>query len=63
MTVTGDKSLLDKYDLKSNNAILAEEKHMPLFDEILKNEKIEFTAGGSGLNSLRIAQVSDLLTS
>lgn len=57
MTVTGDQTLLDKYDLKSNNAILAEEKHMPLYEELLKNEKIEFTAGGSAQNSLRVAQV------
>lgn len=57
MTVTGDQGLLDKYDLKSNNAILAEEKHIPLYEELLKNDKIEFTAGGSAQNSLRVAQV------
>ena len=27
--------LLDKYGLKSNDAILAEEKHMPLYDELV----------------------------
>jgi len=56
MTVVGDQNLLDKYDLKSNNAILAEEKHMPLYKELMDNEKIEYTAGGSGQNSLRVAQ-------
>ncbi|VVC33360.1 Hypothetical protein CINCED_3A008250 [Cinara cedri] len=56
MTVVGDQSLLDKYDLKGNNAILADEKHMPLYGELLNNEKIEFTAGGSAQNSLRVAQ-------
>lgn len=56
MTVVGDQDLLNKYDLKSNNAILAEEKHMPLYEELLNNNKIEYTAGGSGQNSLRVAQ-------
>lgn len=57
MTVSGDQNLLDKYGLKNNDAILAEEKHMPLYEEILNNDQIEFTAGGSAQNSLRIVQV------
>lgn len=57
MTVVGDQNLLDKYDLKNNNAILAEEKHMPLYEELMKNKNIEYTAGGSAQNSLRVAQV------
>ncbi|CAI6362117.1 unnamed protein product [Macrosiphum euphorbiae] len=56
MTVVGDQTLLDKYDLKNNNAILAEEKHMPLYEELLNNKNIEYTAGGSAQNSLRVAQ-------
>jgi len=61
MTVVGDQTLLDKYDLKNNNAILAEEKHMPLYEELLKNKNIEYTAGGSAQNSLRVAQVLSML--
>lgn len=61
MTVVGDQKLLDKYDLKNNSAILAEEKHMPLYEEIMMNDKIEYTAGGSAQNSLRIAQVVSLM--
>jgi len=57
MAVNGDQDLLNKYDLKCNNAILAEEKHMPLYEELMKNEKIVCTAGGSAQNSLRVAQV------
>lgn len=57
MTVDGDQDLLNKYDLKNNNAILAEEKHMPLYEELMKNEKTVCTAGGSAQNSLRVAQV------
>lgn len=61
MTVVGDQNLLNKYDLKSNNAILAEEKHMPLYEELMNNKNIEFTAGGSGQNSLRVAQVFSIV--
>lgn len=61
MTVVGDQHLLDKYDLEKNGVILAEKKHMPLYEEILQNKIVEFTAGGSGQNSLRVAQVSDIL--
>jgi len=61
MTVVGDQNLLDKYDLKNNNAILAEEKHMPLYEELMKNKNIEYTAGGSAQNSLRVAQVFSVL--
>lgn len=56
MTVVGDQNLLNKYDLKNNDAILAEEKHMPLYEELMNNEKVEYTAGGSAQNSLRVAQ-------
>ncbi|XP_050436741.1 uncharacterized protein LOC126843340 [Adelges cooleyi] len=56
MSINGDDDLLNKYDLKSNNAILAEEKHMPLYEELINFEKVEYTAGGSAQNSLRVAQ-------
>ena len=31
MQVTNGEELLKKYELKSNDAILAEEKHMPMY--------------------------------
>ena len=31
MQVTNGKELLKKYDLKANDAILAEEKHAPMY--------------------------------
>jgi adenosine kinase len=46
---------LDKYELKMGNAILAEEKHKPLYGEMEKNFKVEYIAGGSTLNSIRVA--------
>uniref|UniRef100_A0A673H2T8 Adenosine kinase n=1 Tax=Sinocyclocheilus rhinocerous TaxID=307959 RepID=A0A673H2T8_9TELE len=51
-----DKDFLDKYGLKPNDQILAEEKHKALFDEIVKKSKVEYHAGGSTQNSVKIAQ-------
>lgn len=48
--------LLVKYDLKSNNAILAESQHMPLYDELVKNYPVQYIAGGATQNSIRVAQ-------
>lgn len=50
------QDLLDKYGLQLNNAILAEEKHLPLYDELVKNYPVEYIAGGATLNSIRVAQ-------
>jgi len=46
---------LAKYDLKSGNAILAEEKHQPIYGEIVKGE-VDYIAGGAAQNSARVAQ-------
>jgi adenosine kinase len=47
---------LTKYDLKPSNAILAEKQHLPLYDEIIVNDKVTFVAGGAGQNAIRAAQ-------
>ena len=49
--------LLKKYGLKANDAILAEEKHMPLFEDLLKNYEAKLLAGGAAQNTARGAQV------
>ncbi|XP_076459767.1 uncharacterized protein LOC143292942 isoform X2 [Babylonia areolata] len=51
-------SLLEKYDLKANNAILAEEKHLPMYDELVDKypNKVEFIPGGATLNTMRAVQ-------
>ncbi|KAK7202954.1 adenosine kinase [Myxozyma melibiosi] len=46
---------LEKYGLKANDAILAEEKHMPVFDEILQYDA-KYLAGGAAQNTARGAQ-------
>jgi len=51
-----DKDFLDKYGLKSNDQILAEDKHKALFEEIVKKFKVEYHAGGATQNSIKIAQ-------
>lgn len=51
-----ETDLLQKYDMQPNNAILAEEKHMPIYKELIEKYQAEYIAGGSVQNSLRVAQ-------
>ncbi|THG19135.1 hypothetical protein TEA_001191 [Camellia sinensis var. sinensis] len=51
-----DQEFLDKYDITLNNAILAEEKHMPMYDEMSSKYNAEYIAGGATQNSIRVAQ-------
>ncbi|KAK9319580.1 Ribokinase-like protein [Lipomyces orientalis] len=46
---------LEKYGLNANDAILAEARHMPIYDEILKYDA-KFLAGGAAQNTARGAQ-------
>ena len=52
----GNQALLDKYELKANDAILAEEKHKPLYEELLNTYDAKLIAGGAAQNSARGAQ-------
>jgi len=56
ISVEAPIDLLKKYDLKSGNSILAEPKHVPLYEELVKNYKVEYIAGGSAQNTIRAAQ-------
>lgn len=56
MTVAADEKLLEKYNLKPNDAILAEEKHMPLYKEMVDKYDVDFSAGGATMNALQVAQ-------
>ncbi|XP_072962740.1 adenosine kinase 2-like [Typha angustifolia] len=51
-----DEDFLNKYDIKPNNAILAEEKHFPMYDELAARNNVEYIAGGATQNSIRVAQ-------
>ncbi|KAF2229700.1 Ribokinase-like protein [Viridothelium virens] len=52
---TGDEALLQKYGLKANDAILAEEKHMGIYEDLL-SRKAKLIAGGAAQNTARGAQ-------
>ncbi len=45
-----------KYELKANDAILAEAKHMPIYQDLVDNYPVEYIAGGATQNSIRVAQ-------
>jgi len=47
----------NRYNIKANDAILAEEKHMPLYEELVQKYKVHYIAGGAAQNSIRGAQV------
>ncbi|KAI5950270.1 ADO1 [Candida jiufengensis] len=51
-----EKSYLEKYNLKDNDAILAEPEHLPIYEEILKNKDLILVAGGAAQNTARGAQ-------
>jgi adenosine kinase len=50
------QDVLDKYGLKGGDAILAEEKHQPLFAEMVKMPNVQYIAGGATQNTIRVAQ-------
>lgn len=47
---------MTKYDVKPGNAILAEEKHVPMYNELVENYDVKYIAGGATQNSIRVAQ-------
>lgn len=53
---TRNAAYLEKYGLKADDAILAEEKHESLYDEVAKETDVHYTAGGAAQNTLRGAQ-------
>lgn len=66
ISATVDKDFLDKYGLDANNAILAEEKHKPIYKEMIEKFSAEYIAGGAAQNTARVAQwllVKDKTTS
>jgi hypothetical protein len=57
LTRYSDQALLDKYGLKADDAILAEEKHLGIYEDLLNNYEAKLIAGGAAQNSARGAQV------
>lgn len=58
---TRNEELLKKYDLKPNDAILAEAKHMGLYEDLLKTDA-KLIPGGAAQNTARGAAVSTIHT-
>ena len=52
-----DEAMLSQYGLKPNDAILAEDKHMGLYEDLLQNHDAKLIAGGAAQNTTRGAQV------
>jgi sugar/nucleoside kinase (ribokinase family) len=59
VVVKVSEDFLKKYDLQADSIQLAEERHLPLYDEIgnLPSCPITYAPGGCALNTIRIAQV------
>ncbi len=51
-----DRDFLQQYGLKLDNAILAEDSHLPLYEDITTKYKPVFVAGGATQNSIRVSQ-------
>jgi adenosine kinase len=56
LQVNVDSEYLSKYDLKADDAILADEKHLPIYEEVLAMKDITLIAGGAAQNTARGAQ-------
>eukprot|EP00127_Corallochytrium_limacisporum_P005333 Clim_evm9s203 gene=Clim_evmTU9s203 len=51
-----DEEYLKKYDLEANNAILAEDKHKPMYTEMAEKYNVQYIPGGATQNAIRVAQ-------
>lgn len=50
-----EKETLDKYNLEPDNVILAGDEHKDLCKELVEKYQVEYTAGGSAQNVMRVA--------
>lgn len=56
ISATVEQAVLDEWGAELNNAILAEDKHKPLYKKLVDTHAVEYIAGGATLNSIRVAQ-------
>ncbi|CAH8447807.1 unnamed protein product [Heterobilharzia americana] len=56
MLCSAEEELLKSYGLETDNAILAEAKHMSLYTEVMKRPDVRYVAGGSTLNTVKMIQ-------
>ena len=55
ISVHADAEFLKKYNLNANDAIIADDSHLPMFEE-MRNMNPQYIAGGATQNSIRVAQ-------
>jgi adenosine kinase len=48
--------LVNKYDARFGSAIMAEDKHLPIYEELVQNYKVDYIAGGATQNVFRVFQ-------
>ena len=46
-------AILEKYGVKAGDAVLAEDKHQPVYAELVKDYKVDYMAGGAPTGFLR----------
>jgi adenosine kinase len=49
-------SVFEEFGISLGNAILAEERHMGIYKRLIDNYPVQFIAGGSGQNTIRVTQ-------
>jgi len=47
---------IQKYGLKSNDAILCEKQHLPIYKELSDLKNVDYIAGGAAQNAIRVCQ-------
>ena len=52
----GDKAMLEKYGLKLDDTLLAEDHQMGIYDDLINNRQAKLIPGGAAQNTARGAQ-------
>ncbi|CDU23436.1 probable adenosine kinase [Sporisorium scitamineum] len=56
MQIRNGEAMLEKYGLKANDAVLADEKQLAIYKDIVDNYEVTYVAGGAAQNAARCAQ-------
>lgn len=56
MQIRNGEAMLEKYNLKPNDAVLADENQLAIYKDIVDNYQVTYVAGGAAQNAARCAQ-------
>lgn len=56
MQIRDGEAMLEKYGLKANDAVLANEQQQGIYKEIVEKYQVTYVAGGAAQNAARCAQ-------